>query len=378
MNGFRVPFAKPQITDEDRAYVVEVLKRDRLTNGPEVEAFEAAFSDYLGGAHCVATSSCWAALVLAMMPMDFGILVALPALTHVAAAHAALCAACGPGVFFAFADSELATGNMTGATIQKACGSCRPKLIVALDYAGVPCALDSLGEAFPGVPLILDSALSLDRTVFLGKTPPLAACYSFYPSKHIACGEGGMLATLDKNLADAARKRRAFGLDGKTNCELPGFNFRMTEVQAALGRRQLARIGSNLERRGAVWDVLETWLDKEHRGGNRFLGGADNSMLFAPLLIVPEIARRKIGGLSVRDRFIEDMAAAGVETSVYYPSLVPDMGRFKQQGEWPNARTISECSVALPLGPHLSNEDALFVAQAASEVLYRLEEAAVV
>lgn len=367
-----IPFARPSITDEDRAAVQRVLKGHILTHGPECQAFEAEFGAFMGNdAHCVTVSSCMAALHLACLHFGFGPgdEVIVPAETHVATVHAVEWVGATP----VFVDPEAATGNMTAAGIAAAITP-RTKGIIVVHFVGIPCdmpAIAALAEAC-GVKLIEDCALAVGAR-WNGRHVGLfgdAGCFSFYPVKHITTAEGGMFVSRHADVVAAVGRLRAFGVDrnhgeraipGTYDVPSLGLNYRMSEMQATLGRTQIARIHDNLNRRAANFTCLRQALASIHdvRLLDATRSEAVNSHYCATVVLEGRLAARRADVMAT-------LTAAGVGTSIYYPHPVPRMAYYREKYGYdparvPSAVAISDSGIALPNGPHLSDDDVSYV-----------------
>ncbi len=263
-----VPFARPWIGDEEREAVARVLGGHVLTHGPECHAFEAEFAAFLGpDAHAVSVSSCMAALHLAYLALGIGPgdEVIVPAQTHVATAHAVAWVGATP----VFVDCHPATGNVTPDGIAAAITP-RTRAIAVVHFLGVPCDMPDIVAMAErhGLRIVEDCALALGARL-RGRHVGLfgdVGCFSFYPTKHITTGEGGMLVTRHGDLARAVGRLRAFGVDrSHTERAVPGvydvptlgLNYRMGETQAAMGRVQLRRIEDILGRRRRNFTALQ-------------------------------------------------------------------------------------------------------------------------
>jgi dTDP-4-amino-4,6-dideoxygalactose transaminase len=368
----KIPFGRPLATDEDRHAVMQVLEGSVWTQGPQLQAFETEFAAFVGGgAHCVAVSSGMAALHLAHLHLGIGRgdEVIVPALTHVATAHAVELVGARP----VFVDCDAATGNPTAATIAGAIGE-RTRAISIVHFAGIPCPMDGILELVRrhGLGLVEDCALAVGarhRERHVGSFGDVG-CFSFYPAKHLSTGEGGMCVTRDAAVAAALGRLRAFGVDrGAAGRAVPGLydvpslglNYRMGEMPAALGRVQLARIRESLERRSANFRALRRALVSVP--GLRVLDapGPDSASSHYCLVVVLEgaLARR-------RDDLARALHQAGIGTSVYYPHPVPRLAYYARKygydaSRFPCAAEISDRSLALPVGPHLAPADVAFV-----------------
>jgi len=371
MTNYRIPFAKPMLTDDDKRAVMAVLDRPILTNGPEVRALEEEFSEYLGPSwrgprHCVAVSSCWAALHLgASVYCDdlSEFVVRMPALTHVATAHAIDATAAE----IQFVDTEFGPqGNLYGGFVQ--IDDKRTHLTINMPFAGIPHTTPN--RANPEYTMS-DNALGLGAKI----NGRHAGCddrfctYSFYPTKHLTGGEGGMLTCLYADDAKEAKYRRGFGVVpdgslGRYDVEYLGYNLRMTEIQAALIRSQLKRIDETLHIRKNNWTTLRGKLINNHNQDYGTVLSVANEMSESSYYCLV---------LHLRDEYDRDiirfrLAEAGIETSIYYPKPVPFMSYYRQKyntqpHEFPNAQRIAKHSIAFPVGTHLSPADIDYIAQ---------------
>jgi dTDP-4-amino-4,6-dideoxygalactose transaminase len=368
-----IPFGRPWLTDEDRQAVLQVLEGPILTHGPQGKAFESEFAAALGdGAHCVSLASGMAALHLAYLGLGIGpgddVLV--PAQTHTATVHAVEWVGARP----VFVDCEPATGNVSAAALERALTP-QTRAIALVHFLGIPCDMDAIlaVAARRELKVIEDCALALG-TRWGGRHVGLlgdAGCFSFYPAKHITTGEGGMFVTRHRELAEVVGRTRAFGVD-RTHAErtVPGYydvptlglNYRMSEMQAALGRVQLRRLPEILRRRRANFEVLARGLE----------GSPDLHILQSPdprattsdyCLSVVLQGRRA----PERNRLIAGLNAAGVGTSIYYPHPIPRLGYYTKKYGYdaatvPQAAAVSDHSIALPVGPHLTPDDMGWIA----------------
>jgi len=375
-----IPFGRPWITDDDRAAVLEVLNGTVLTHGPQCAGFEADFAAFMapdGGAHCVSVSSCMAALHLAWLHFGIGPgdEVVVPAMTHTATVHAVEWVGARP----VFVDCDPATGNLTAERIERALTP-QTKAICVVHFVGIPCdmpAIRALADA-RNLRLVEDCALAVGARIE-GTHVGLfgdAGCFSFYPVKHLTTGEGGLFVTRHPEVAKNVARLRAFGVDrSHTERAMPGMydvpelglNYRMSEMQAALGRAQMRRIGENLAGRAASFALLESLL--ADLPGVRVLDGAGNSHYC--LVAVLEAASRN----DVAARLKE----AGIGTSVYYPHPVPRLQYYRERygyeaGAFAEAARISDCSLALPVSWHVSEDDLRYIAASLRHALSKVEE----
>jgi dTDP-4-amino-4,6-dideoxygalactose transaminase len=247
-----VPIAKPFLQDEEVEAVSEVLRSRWVAQGPKVAEFERAFAKYVGAAEAVATSSCTTALHLTLSALGIGVgdEVVCPSLSFIATANAVKCTGARP----VFAEVDARTLNMTPDAAAQVIGS-RTKAILVVHQVGLPADLDEfidLARA-KSVHLVEDAACAVGATyrgVSIGRPHGVAACFSFHPRKVITTGEGGMITTADASLADRLRRLRNHGaLQVEEPYSEVGWNYRMTDMQAAMGLVQLGRLPEMLMRR---------------------------------------------------------------------------------------------------------------------------------
>lgn len=363
-----IPFARPSVTDAEKQAVMRVLDSPILTHGPECKGFEEDFAAFIGeGTHALAVSSCMAALHLSYLHFRIGEgdEVIVPAQTHTATAHAVEWVGAKP----VFVDCDPRTGNMTPEAIRAAVTS-KTKAIGLVHYIGIPCDMPAIMQiaAEHGLKVIEDCALAvgarIDRT-HVGMWGD-AGCFSFYPVKHMTSGEGGMFITRHEDVAASVRYLRAFGVDrthqerkvpGMYDVPRLGLNYRMSELQAALGRVQVARLPEFLKARAKNFSLLNKCL-------SGFEGIAVVDTTQAQLENSYYCLVMILGGpfKNKRDASIDFLKQNGVGTSIYYPQPVPRMSYYARKygyaaERYAGAEAISDEGIALPVGPHLSDDD---------------------
>jgi perosamine synthetase len=369
-----IHFGRPTIGDAERDAVMEVLKGPILVHGPRAVAFEKAFAAWTGAPHAVSTSSCTAALHLVYFYLGLGAgdEVIVPAQTHAATAHAVELTGARP----VFVDAERRTGNIDIAQIEAALTP-HTRALSLVHYLGLPVDMDRINAIARKHDLFVveDCALSLGsryrgiHTGLLGD----AGCFSFYPVKHITTAEGGMITTKRPEIAATIARQKAFGVDrqhgdrkvpGVYDVTMLGFNYRMNEIEAAIGIEQVKRLDGILATR-----------ERNYRALHRALGEIDEISLLATgdgvfqssYYCLAILLNRRLADL--RFEFVSKLNAAGVGTSVYYPKAVPDLTYYREKygfasGSFPNASWISDASIALPVAPHLDEDDMAYIAQA--------------
>ncbi len=363
-----VPFGRPWITDEDRQAVADVLDGYILTHGPKCQELEDEFAKFMGPeAHCVSVSSGMAALHLSYLHFGVGAgdEVIVPAMTHTATVHAVEWVGATP----VFVDADPLTGNLTAAAIEAAVSE-RTRAISVVHFQGIPCDMPAIMEVANrhDLKVIEDCALAVGGRID-GKHVGLfgdTACFSFYPVKHMTCGEGGMFATRHADVAASVNKLRAYGVDrrhdqratpGMYDVPTLGLNYRMSELQAALGVSQLTRIEEILRIRSENFDYLKAGLEKLDylRVLDTQCDERVNAHYGLSLVLEGPFA-------SQRNQWIRRLKENGVGTSVYYPQPVARMTYYQDKygydaSRYPVAEQISDEAIALPVGPHLSQDD---------------------
>ena len=256
-----IPVAAPQMGEEEKAAVMAVLESGQLAQGPVVEAFEREFARWCGVEHAVAVNSGTAALHLVMLAHGIkeGDEVITSPFTFVASANAALFAGARP----VFVDIEPLTFCLDPERVEAAITP-RTRAIMPVDLYGHPAAIPELREIADrhGLLLIEDAcqahgaAIGDRRAGALG----VSATFSFYPTKNMTTAEGGMVTTDDAGVARQVSVLRQHGASERYHHDVLGYNFRMTEIAAAIGRAQLAKLDRFNERRRRNASVLDEGL----------------------------------------------------------------------------------------------------------------------
>jgi dTDP-4-amino-4,6-dideoxygalactose transaminase len=255
-----LPIAVPKLGDAEIAAVERVIRTGWITQGPEVAAFEAEFARFCGAREAVAVSNCTTALhlVLHALGIQKGDEVIVPSLSFIASANAIA----QTGAMPVFADVALDDLNLDPAAIEAAITP-RSKAIMAVHQLGMPARIEAIAEIARrhGLALVEDAACAIGSRVRTGESwreigAPfgIAACFSFHPRKLLTTGDGGMITTDDVEFAARLRRLRQHGMSvtdrerhaaGRVIFESYdeiGFNYRLTDIQAAIGREQLKRI----------------------------------------------------------------------------------------------------------------------------------------
>ena len=355
--GARIYFGRPKIGDREKNAVQEALGRTRLTNGGLVIQFEEAFQQAIGGGTAVAVSSCTAALHLACLSLfEPGDHVIVPALTHVSTAHAV--EAMGARPIFVDVGED---GNIDPSRVRDALDA-NTKGIMAVHYLGQVANMEALRQIKwdNNLKIVEDCALALGATDsngnhvgFLGD----GGCFSFYPVKHITTCEGGMFVTRNPELAEKVKLRRAFGqAERHGDVTALGLNYRLTEIQAALGIEQLKRLPRILSKRRSNYQMVAEGLKDFTQ-----IGGGSH---YAITIMLPDHIDR--------DDLFNRFRQKNVEASIYYPRPVPHLSYYRHKygtGSYPAAERISSRSICLPVGPHLTKRHVLYMIRTVRELL---------
>ncbi|MGW0205808.1 DegT/DnrJ/EryC1/StrS family aminotransferase [Streptomyces sp. NPDC003233] len=262
MSTDRIPVMIPWLGEEEARAASEAVLSGWVAQGPRVAAFEQAFAERVGAEHGVAVSSCTTALHLSLVALGLGPgdEVVVPSLSFIATANAVRYVGAEP----VFADVDLATGNLTVATVD-AVRTARTRAVLAVHQGGAPADVHALRAACADwdLPLVEDAACAIGSSV--GGKPvghgALIAAWSFHPRKLVTTGEGGMITTDDAEWAARLRRLREHGMSAsaaerhasnkpvlESYLEV-GYNYRMTDLQAAIGLVQLGRLDAMIARR---------------------------------------------------------------------------------------------------------------------------------
>jgi perosamine synthetase len=258
-----IPIARPSFGLNEEKAVLEVLRSGWVSQGPCVAEFERKFAEYVGGAHAVAVSSCTTALHLAFLAAGVkpGDEVLCPSLSFIATANAIVHAGASP----IFVDIDRSTYNMDPACIERSITP-RTRAILVVHQIGLPSPLDEICSiaASRGLMVIEDAACAIGSEYkgrSIGSPHTSMACFSFHPRKILTTGEGGMITTADEKLAPRLKKLRQHGMTVSDlsrhsstqvvteSYDEVGYNYRMTDLQAAIGLVQLERLNEMLARR---------------------------------------------------------------------------------------------------------------------------------
>lgn len=374
----QIPLSRPDIADADIQAVVDVLRTPHLSLGPKVPEFEAAICRYTGARYATAVNSGTAALHLAVRALGIGEgdeVVTSP-FSFVASANCVLFERARP----VFADIDPVTMNVDVAAIEKAITP-RTKAILPVHVFGVPADMDAILAlaARHGLHVIEDACEALGARLD-GRacgTMGTAGTFAFYPNKQMTTGEGGVVIT-DNAALDAEMKslrNQGRGASGAwLQHERMGFNYRLADINCALGLSQLARIDEFLAARRGVADTYKRHLERfeEIQLPLDAMPGAEISWFVY-------VIRLKQAGRGERDAFMARLRERGVACNNYF-SPIHLQPYFQQMGfaagDFPITEAIADTTVALPFYNRLSEDDVEYVASVIEDALHGIGQAA--
>ncbi|MFO7833492.1 MAG: DegT/DnrJ/EryC1/StrS family aminotransferase [Halohasta sp.] len=342
----RIPIADPDIGRDEHRRVAAVLEGGRLADGPTVRSFETAFAHRCGAAHAVATSNGTTALETAMRALGLGEgdTVLTSPFSFIASANAIRLA----GASVVFADIDPATYNLDPEAVEAVLEAREVDAILAVHLYGLPAPMDRLRElADKHDCLLIEDAAQAHAAAIDGRPVGSlgeAACFSFYPTKNMTTGEGGMVVTDDEAVADRAARWVNHGRTDTYEHATVGHNYRLTSLAAAIGLAQLNKLDDfTAARRSTAARLTETLADVDG--------------IVPPT--EPEGFRHVYHQYTVRadDRaaFKSYLDDAGVDTAVYYPTPIhrqPPYADYEPTA--PAAEAAAESVVSLPVHPGLS------------------------
>lgn len=363
-------FGRPDLREDEIAEVVAALRGGWIGTGPRVARFERAFAAYRGAPHAVAVSSCTAALHLALLAGGIGPgdEVVTTAMTFCATANAILHTGATP----VLVDCEADSLNIDPARVAERLGP-RTRAVVPVHYGGRPCDMPGLMALARERDLLVveDCAHAIEARGADGRAVGShgdAGAFSFYVTKNVTTAEGGMLTTGSPELADRVKVMalhgmskdawKRFGDDGYRHYEVvgAGFKYNMTDLQAALGLPQLARVEANLRRREAIWRRYdEAFADLPLELPAPPAPGTRHARHLYAVRIDPGRC------LVSRDRFLAALHAEGIGAGVHYRAL-SEHAFYRSElslepGAFPVAEDAGRRTLSLPLSSGLSDED---------------------
>ena len=355
MTGF-IAAAAPIVGDDERAAVDRVLRSGMIAQGPEVAAFETEFSEIVQGRHAVAVNSGTSALHLSLLAAGVGVgdEVLVPSFTFAATANAVRLAGATP----VFVDIEPDHFCMDPDAAEAAIGP-RTKAIMPVHLYGHPAAMDRFAQLAEDHGLLLFEDAAQAHLASLHGTPVgawgTAASFSFYPTKNMTAGEGGMVTTPSADIARTMRLLRNQGMEKRYENEIVGFNCRMTDLHAAIGRVQLGKLTGWTKRRHENAEFLSANL----RGVRvpRVAEGAEHVYHQYTILIPDD-----------RDGFAAELHRRGVGSGVYYPVPTHRLPSFDSPADLPVTEQAARQCLSLPVHPSVSQAELEHVVETVNSI----------
>ncbi len=379
-----IPYGRQYIDDDDIAEVVKVLKSDFLTTGPKIQEFEEKFASRVGAKYAVVVSSGTAALHVACLAAGLtpGQELITSPMTFAASANCALYCGARP-VFVDINDQGLLNADAIEAKITK-----KSKVILPVHYAGMPCDLTLIKEIATKYNLVVieDACHALGSTYKGSKIGDCSfsdlSVFSFHPVKHITTGEGGMITTNNLELYYKLRSLRTHGIVYDTDkfqnkqsgswyyeMQMLGFNYRMTDIQAALGISQLKKLDGFIQRRR---EIIKKYNEAFHQ--SEFFdmiyekeGQFSAYHLFPILLKSPYIDRKRDIFQKIRK---EELWVQVHYIPVYFHPYYRKLGYV--QGLCPNSEMFYKRQISIPLYPAMTEENIEYVTKTIMKTFHEI------
>jgi dTDP-4-amino-4,6-dideoxygalactose transaminase len=352
-----IPAAQPIIGDDERAAVDRVLLSGMLAQGPEVKAFEDEFSPHVDNRHCIAVNSGTSALHMAFVAAGIraGDEVIVPSFSFAATANAVRLTGATP----VFADIETDHFNLDPAAVEAAITP-RTRAIMPVHLYGHPAAMTELQAICQRHNLLLFEDAAQAHLASLHGTRVgafgVAGSFSFYPTKNMTSGEGGMVTTGCDHIARQVRLLRNQGMERRYENEVIGFNTRMTDLHAAIGRVQLQKLTKWTEQRQANAAFLSSHLS----------GVVTPSVAEGAVHVYHQYTVRVVD--HNRDDFAEQLTKKGVGSGVYYPTPIHRLPSFGLSLDLPVTEQVATQCLSLPVHPSLSQGDLETIVEAVNSV----------
>jgi perosamine synthetase len=342
-----IPIARPLITDEEKQAVLEALESGQLAQGGRVQAFEETFAQYCGVRHAVATSSGTTALHTALVAHGIGPgdEVITTSFSFIATANAILFSGARP----VFVDIEAETYNIDPHLVERAITP-RTKAVLPVHLYGHPADMPALQRIADrhGLVLIEDAAQAHGAACAGQRVGTWGTgCFSFYPTKNMTTAEGGILTTNDDEIADQARMIRSHGQRARYEHHVLGYNYRMTDIHAAIGLVQIQHLEQWNEQR-----IQNARYLTEHLKGVATPGvrpGCRHVFHQYTVRVGPE-----------RDKFAAWLREQGIGTGIHYPKPIHQQPLYQELGydlHLAEAEAASQEVLSLPVHPGLSQQD---------------------
>lgn len=364
-----IPVSKPLIGEEEKRAVLEVLSSGNLAQGKKVEEFEKSFASYIGTEHAIAANNGTTALHAALLACGVkrGDEVITTPFSFIATANCILYSGAKP----AFADIDEKTFNIDSEKIKQKITK-KTKALLVVHLYGLPCEMKSILEICEEHELrLIEDACQAHGAEYRGKKVGSfgdASCFSFYPTKNMTTGEGGMITTNDKEIAEKARLLREHGSKIKYQHEILGYNYRMTDIAAAIGTEQLKKLDKMNGRRRANAEIYSKEL-KNLRG--------------ITLSFVPTYAKHVFHQYTIRvnknakltrDQLAQELKNNGIATGIHYHLPIHLQPLYKKMlkikaGSFPASEKAAKEVLSLPVHQSLSEKEVKYIAEKVKEIM---------
>jgi perosamine synthetase len=369
MHEMKIPLAKPWFDENEPQEAYDVVKSGWLFMGPKVEKFEREFAAMLGVKHAIAVNSGSTALLMTLMALGIkpGDEVLVPDMTFISTASCASIL----GAIPKFVDITEDTYCMDPADLEKKISD-KTRAIIPVHYAGQTADMDSIGALAKNsdIPIIEDAAeahLACFNGIPAG-TIGSVGIFSFTPSKPMTTGEGGMLVTNDAGLAEQLRLIRNYGDKGKFEWVTLGYNFRMMDIQGAIGLTQLMKLKKSVQlRREIASRYNDAFIKTEGIVTPYVRNPGDINFQLYTIRIRSDL-------LSItRNQFIEELGKTGIAARLYFPALhrAPVFAELNpgEDPAFPMASQFADTALSLPIYPTMSGEEIEFVISGVQKIV---------
>ena len=365
----KIPLCKPSVGDKEGDLVKEVLDSGVYVGGEKTKLFEKRFAEYIGTKYALSFNSCTSALQATIQALGIKGKVAVPSFTFSASANSIKTAGCEP----VFVDVDPETYNLSLASLEKALEKYEDiKAVMVVHYAGQSCDMDEIMKIVDkyNIHLIEDSAETCGGTYKGKKTGSFSfGCFSFFPTKNITTGEGGMVTFDQEELIEKLKLIRGHGIGGKKekpwkrNAILSGYNFRMGEINAAMGIVQLEKLDEMNNKRMEIAKKYNLFLqDFKEIDAPKVLEGVKH---------VYQMYVIKLDKKLNRDEFVMKLREKGIEASVHFDPPVHLQEEYLNSEKVDLSTTEDICKrvVTLPIYPDMTDDEINYVSESIKEIL---------
>jgi dTDP-4-amino-4,6-dideoxygalactose transaminase len=370
MNDDKLPFSRPYLGEEEIDEVEAVLRSGWLSSGPRVQRFEREFASYVGSPHAAALSSCTAALHVALLAHGIGPgdeVVTTP-ITWPATANCVELVGARP----VFADVDPGTLQLTRESVEAKITP-RTRAILPVHFAGQACDLDGFAALAQRHGLVvIEDAAHAAGTEYRGHrigAGPNTACFSFHPAKNLTTAEGGMVTARDAQLIERVRRLRFHGIDRDAAARhagrapvryetvVPGFKYNLTDLQAAIGIHQLARLDGFIEQRAKLAALYRDALRGCPDAAPLALDPATTRHAWHLFVVLLDLERLRCD----REEFAARLDARGIATGLHFTAV--HLHRYYRErygyaaGDLPHSESADARVLSLPLFPSMDEAD---------------------